>query len=121
MLCALLLALQCTTTTPNSVGAGAVLSAPLGGSSWSVTGLPPGTFGGLFVSIPNANTAPGVPFAQGTLCIAAPYRVEFVQGTGQGVVTGAVPPGWVAQGWQYIQFWYRDGGRTISSNTWKWN
>jgi hypothetical protein len=114
----LLLALQCTTTTPNSHTAGAWLHAPINGPAYTVTGLPPNTIGGLFVSIPNANTFPGTPFQQGTLCIASPYKVIDVGSTGQGTITN--PISWQGQTYQYIQYWYRDYGTTISTNTWKW-
>lgn len=121
-LASLLLAVvpQCFGTTPNSNGAGAVLSLwppPFFHSiTWSVTGLPYNTVGCLFVS--NANIQPGIPFGQGTLCIALPVRVRYIGSTGPGgFVTGPIPAVW-PQG-TYIQYWYRDQGNTISSNTQK--
>lgn len=112
-------------TSPNSAGAGAVMSA--GGSAsvslndltLTASGAIPGQFGLFFYAGGTANSS----FGEGVLCLSGPLqRMDPVSISGAGVGTDNLdvtdPPtqsGWISAGstW-YFQFWYRDpaGGGT---------
>jgi hypothetical protein len=116
------------TTTPNSVGSGALISATTtqviayGDLVLHVTGAPQGQFGVFFYGQNQTNVLVG----DGTLCVGAPfYRLGIVQigtlGGAQQAVDYASPNqpgGQITPGstWNF-QFWYRDpAGGPVGNN-----
>lgn len=100
-------------TSPNSVGAGAVIatsgSTGVADNTFALhaSGVPAGNFGLFFYG--SAQNA--VPLGEGTLCIAAPFtRLNVQQADGAGNVTHALSFGGgltAGTNWNF-QFWYRD-------------
>lgn len=115
------------TTSPNAVGAGAVLGA-LGTTSTSagdltlfVRGAPPQQLGVLF----HGSAPDALPFAGGSSCVAG--RVvrllpALTIGPGGSAARAVVPgaagsPAFVPGSTRYVQFWYRDPGAPHGSGS----